>query len=447
MSGNVFGNAFRVMTFGESHGPYIGVVIDGLMPGLELDLGAIQHELDRRKPGQSDVTTPRKESDQAEIVSGLLDGKTTGTPLCILIRNQDQRSGDYKSLENILRPGHASFTFLEKYGVFDYRGGGRASGRETATRVAAGAVARQFLKKRGIEITGYTRQIGNIVAQSLDMNEIEKNAVRCPDPEAAIKMIKAVRQAKNDDDSLGGVVEIVVKNCPAGLGEPVFNKLDADLAAGLMSIGAVKAFEIGSGFEAATKTGSQQNDPFYYDEQSEKFMTRSNNAGGVLGGITNGMDLVMRITVKPPSSIRKKMETANRQGQTVPFGVEGRHDPCICPRVVPVAEAMTALVLMDHILMQDRVSATSGIRMTREKIDTIDSQILLMLAQRFQLTREIAALKKKQELDIQDSRRETDMLKRWQNFGETLNLSPTLVKQLLSLILEYSRRMQKDLVE
>ena len=262
MSGNVFGSIFRVMTFGESHGPYIGMVIDGLKPGSAINAQEIQQELDRRRPGQSDLVTPRQETDRAEIISGIFEGKTTGTPLCILIRNQDQRSQDYQKLQNLLRPGHASFSYLQKYGIFDYRGGGRASGRETASRVAAGAVAKQLLKQRNIQILAYTRQIGDVMIDSVDLAEIEKNPVRSPDASAAKKMAAAISQAQQEGDSLGGVIEIVVKNCPAGLGEPVFNKLEADLAQALMSIGAVKAFEMGGGFSAAHQRGSNFNDLF-----------------------------------------------------------------------------------------------------------------------------------------------------------------------------------------
>jgi len=245
MSGNLYGSAFRVMTFGESHGPYIGLVIDGLKPGLEIDIKQMQAELDRRRPGQSNVVTPRKEEDRAEIISGIFEGKTTGTPLCILIRNQDQRSEDYQKLKDMLRPGHAAFSFLQKYGIFDYHGGGRASGRETATRVAAGAVAKQILKNKGIEIHGYTRRIDHVEITSVDLDEIENNPVRTADAQAAVRMTKAIQNAQKNGDSLGGIIEILVRNCPPGLGEPVFNKLEADLAQLLMSVGAVKGFEMG----------------------------------------------------------------------------------------------------------------------------------------------------------------------------------------------------------
>ena len=385
MSGSLRGSIFRVMTFGESHGPYIGVVVDGLQPGLPIDAEAIQVDMDRRKPGQSDVVTPRKEEDQVQIVSGVFEGKTTGAPMCMLIKNKDQRSRDYGNLKNIYRPGHASFTFLKKFGIFDYRGGGRASGRETACRVAAGAVAKQMLAARGIEIRGFTRQVADIRAESVDFDEIERNVVRAPDAEAAKRMEAAILAARDEQDSLGGVIEVVVRNSPAGLGEPVFDKLEADLAGALMSIGAVKAFEMGSGFRAATLKGSQSNDEFEYDAENDRFRTRTNNSGGVLGGITNGEDLVMRITVKPPSSIGKAQMTVDHQGKETEFSTGGRHDPCICPRVVPVAEAMVALVLIDHMLMQERITAKGNDAVLQDKINTIDTQMLLLQAQRRQL--------------------------------------------------------------
>jgi len=434
MSGNLFGKAFRVMTFGESHGPYIGLVIDGVQPGLPIDLSYIQQELDRRRPGQSAVVTPRKEQDQAEIISGVFEGKTTGTPICILIRNQDQRSKDYRKIQQILRPGHASFTFLQKYGIFDYRGGGRASGRETAARVAAGAVAKQFLKDRGIEIFAYTCQIGDISIESVDLSEIEKNPVRAPDAKVAEKMVEAILQAREEGDSLGGTIEILVKNLPAGLGEPVFHKLEADLAAALMSIGAVKAFEMGSGFEAARMKGSQHNDPYYYEKESGRFRTRTNNAGGVLGGISNGEDLIMRIAVKPPSSINKTQESVDLDGNPVKFEIGGRHDPCICPRVVPVAEAMVALVLIDHILMQERISRESDLKQLQEKIDTLEVQVMLMLAQRRRLVQKIEQIKEQNQTPVEDVNREKEVKQNWRQLAEKLGFPVALTDKLVEIV-------------
>ena len=446
MSGNVFGQAFRVMTFGESHGPYIGVVIDGVQPGLPIDVEGIQQELDRRRPGQSAIVTPRQEKDRVQVVSGIFEGKTTGTPICLLIANQDQRSTDYSHLQNIFRPGHAGFTFLKKYGVFDYRGGGRASGRETAARVAAGAVAKQMLAARGIHIIAYTRQVGNIEIQQVDFEEIEKNPVRAPDPEAAERMMQAILAARNAGDSLGGVVEVVVKNCPPGLGEPVFNKLEADLAGALMSIGAVKAFGMGSGFAAARMKGSEHNDPFVHDPASGKIQLATNHAGGVLGGISTGDDLVMNIAVKPPSSIAQKQQTVDQDGNPIEFKIGGRHDPCICPRVVPVAEAMVALVLVDHLLMQERLVRSDALQVLRNQIDTIDTQVLLLLAQRKRLVQRIARAKQKKRQPIQDPTRETELLLQWKTFGQQLELPEDFVQELAQVLLRFSRNVQEDVL-
>jgi chorismate synthase len=395
MSANTFGNHISFMTFGESHGPYIGVVIDGVKPGLPIDLADIQRELNRRKPGQSSVTTPRNEPDEALIVSGVFDGKTTGTPLCILIKNQDQRSKDYGAIADILRPGHASHTYIQKYGVFDFRGGGRASGRETALRVAAGAVAKQFLRERGVEVIGFTRSVADVTAETstsaVSREVIESNIVRAPDPDAAERMIALIEAAKADGDSVGGIVEVVVRGCPPGLGEPIYHKLDADFAHALMTLGAVKGFEIGNGFAATLKRGSENNDPYVRDANGQ-FRTIKNDAGGVVGGISNGEDIVLRIAVKPASSITKPVKTANRNGDMVDFFVEGRHDPCICPRVVPVAEAMVALVLMDHILLQDRIASTSEAERIREKLATVKREMELLTMQKRLYEEELAAL-------------------------------------------------------
>jgi chorismate synthase len=385
MSANTFGTTFRFMTFGESHGPYIGVVMDGVKPGLSIDVQELQHELNRRKPGQSSVTTPRNEPDEAQIVSGFYDGKTTGTPLCILIKNQDQRSKDYGPIADILRPGHASHTYIQKYGVFDFRGGGRASGRETALRVAAGAIAKQFLRERGVQIIGFTRSVADVVADTstdaVSVDVIESNIVRAPDPVAAEKMIEVIHAASKDGDSVGGVVEVVVKGCPAGLGEPIYHKLDADFAHALMTLGAIKGVEIGNGFAATRLRGSVNNDPYYKAENGD-FRTVKNDAGGIVGGIANGEDIVLRIAVKPASSITKPTKTANRAGEMVDFFVEGRHDPCICPRVVPVAEAMVALVLLDHVTLQDRIASSSQAEQVEAKIAAVDKEIELLQMQR-----------------------------------------------------------------
>jgi chorismate synthase len=362
-----------------------------------------------------------------------------------LIKNQDQQPKDYQKLKNILRPGHASYSYLRKFCIFDYRGGGRASGRETATRVAAGAIAKQVLKSRNIEIYGYTRRISEIEIEKIDISEIEKNPVRSPDSKAAKKMIEAVENAQKEGDSLGGVVEILVKNCPAGLGEPVFDKLEADLAKALMSIGAVKAFEMGDGFQTASMLGSEYNDSFYYSKGQTKFRTRTNHAGGVLGGISNGEDLVMRITVKPPSSISKEQKTVDQSGKSVKLKIEGRHDPCICPRVVPVAEAMVALVLLDNLLMQDRIAENDDLYNIRTQIDTIDTEIIMLLTHRQQLIGKIADKKLELNHDIKDPEREEQVKEHWKAMAKELNISSELVEEVVQAVIKHSLIYQSKL--
>lgn len=353
MSGSSFGTLFKITTFGESHGPAIGVVIDGTPPGIPLTETDIQIDLDRRKPGQSKITTQRQEGDKCEILSGVFEGKTTGAPIAIIIRNSDQRPQDYDQIKNIFRPGHADYTFLTKYGLRDYRGGGRSSGRETACRVAAGAVAKKFLSQHKINIIAYTLSVGRISAKKIDLSVIEKNLVRAPDLEAAELMIAEIEKARKDLDSLGGIVEAVVKGCPAGLGDPVFDKVTAKLSHALMSIGTIKGIEFGEGFRATTMRASEHNDPFTV--QGGKVHTKTNHAGGTLGGITTGEDIVLRVAVKPPSSIAQEQDSINTDLKPVKVQVKGRHDPCICPRVVPVVEAMIAVTLADCFLIQKSI--------------------------------------------------------------------------------------------
>jgi len=386
MAGNRFGSLFSIMTFGESHGPYIGVVIDGIKPGLPIDLQEIQREMNRRRPGQSRVTTARQEADRAEIVAGVFEGKTTGAPICILIKNEDPRSKDYTALKEVFRPGHAAYTYLKKYGIFDYRGGGRASGRETAARVAAGAIAKQALRSYGIEFRAFTRKVGPWEAQTVDYDFIEQNPVRCCDPQIAPRMEEYIRQIAGEGDSVGGIVELHVSGLPAGLGDPVFEKLDAELAHGLMSIGAVKGIEFGEGFRAAGLKGSEMNDLFGAAEAGG-IAPLSNRAGGILGGISTGQTVVLRLAVKPPSSIKKAQKTVDRQGKEVSLSIEGRHDPCICPRVVPVAEAMAALVILDLLLVQQAISESKGEMDNLEnEIGLADAQLLLLLQKRLALS-------------------------------------------------------------
>ena len=372
------GKYFRITTFGESHGAAVGVLLDGVRPNLRISATDIQKELNRRRPGQSAVTTPRAEPDEVQILSGIFQDKTLGTPICLLIWNKDQKPGAYDKIKDLFRPGHAGFTYLSKYGIQDYRGGGRSSGRETAGRVAAGAIAKAILGKRGIRIIAYSKEIGGISASTIDYDQIEKNPVRCPDPKAAEKMIKKIEQVKNAGDSLGGIIEGVVQNCPAGLGEPVFDKLEADLAKALLSIPAVKGFEIGSGFSAAKMKGSEHNDEFYYDRKLRRVRTKTNNAGGILGGISNGEDIIVRVAVKPTSSIRIAQQTTDIHGKKRKISVEGRHDPCLCPRVVPVVESMIALVLADHLVRQSLTRGKTSRTDVKKDIGYLDDMMTLL---------------------------------------------------------------------
>ena len=326
MSGNTFGELFRVTTFGESHGPGLGVVVDGVPAGIRIDEALIQRDLDRRRPGQSRVSTARREADKVEILSGVFEGVSTGTPIGMIIRNNDQRSQDYGKLAELFRPGHADLTFFRKYGIRDYRGGGRSSGRETSMRVAAGALAKMFLASLGVSVRACAMMIGGVWAETVDWNEVENNIVRSPDPVAAEKMVAAIRAAQSERDSVGGIICCEARGVPVGWGEPVFDKLDAMLAHAVLSIGGIKGIEIGAGFAG------------------------SNNAGGILGGISNGDVITFRAAMKPTSSIAKKQRTINKAGEAIEVEVLGRHDPCLVPRAVPVVEAMTALVLADLAL-------------------------------------------------------------------------------------------------
>lgn len=356
MAGNSFGQAFRITTAGESHGPGNVVIIDGVPAGLPLDVSDLQFDLDRRKPGQSKVTTQRKEGDRAEILSGVFRGETTGTSIAIEIRNEDQRSRDYDDIKNKYRPGHADYSFDAKYGVRDYRGGGRSSARETNVRVAAGAVAKKFLSlKYNVQIVGYVKQIGHLQAEiphpeNVTLDQVESNIVRCPDQAVARKMIDYIDEVRKDLDSVGGISEIVATGVPAGWGEPVFDKLKADLGKAFLSIPAVLGFEYGSGFGAVRLRGSQNNDTFYME--GEQVKTRSNRHGGILGGISTGMPIVLRCAVKPTSSLAREQKTVTNAGEETTIQTTGRHDPCLVPRFVPIGEAMMAIVLADHALRQ-----------------------------------------------------------------------------------------------
>lgn len=353
MAGNSFGTIFKVTTWGESHGPALGAVIDGCPALLELSEKDIQEELDRRRPGQSQIGTPREEGDKVQILSGVFEGKTTGTPISLIIYNQDQRSRDYSKLKELYRPGHADLSWDLKYGIRDYRGGGRSSGRETVSRVMAGAIAKKYLLLNAkTKIIGHTVQVGNIKAKSFDAKNIEQNSIRCGDAAMAKKMEDYILKIKAQGDSTGGIAEFVVKNTPPALGEPVFDKLQADLAKALMSIATVKGIEFGSGFNVSSLKGSENNDEFTV--KNGKITTRTNHAGGIYGGISIGTDLIIRLAIKPASSILKTQQTITRNGKKTALTVEGRHDACIIPRLIPVAESMIALTLMDHYLRQKK---------------------------------------------------------------------------------------------
>lgn len=352
--GNSFGHLFRITTFGESHGGGVGVVIDGCPPRLKIDASEIQAELDRRRPGQSKITTPRKETDTCEILSGVFEGQTLGTPITILVRNKDTRPQDYHQMETAYRPSHADASYDAKYGIRNWQGGGRSSARETIGRVAAGAIAKKILQQvAGVEIIGFVKRIkdleGIINLDTVTLEQVESNIVRCPDAECAQKMIELIEQVRDQGDSIGGVVECVARNLPKGLGSPVFDKLEADLAKGVMSLPASKGFEIGSGFAGTLLTGSEHNDEYYTDEQGT-IRTVSNRSGGIQGGISNGENIILRVAFKPTATIRKQQRTVTREGEETLLAAKGRHDPCVLPRAVPMVEAMVALVLCDHLL-------------------------------------------------------------------------------------------------
>ncbi len=353
MAGNSFGKLFKLTTFGESHGVAIGGIIDGCPSGIPLDFEAIQLEMDRRKPGQSDIVTQRKESDVVEFLSGIFEGQTTGTPIGFIIKNTDQKSNDYSHIKDVYRPSHADYTYDQKYGVRDYRGGGRSSARETACRVVAGAIAKQMLKD--VKILAYTSSVGDLFLdkpyQDLDFSKIESNTVRCPDETIANQMIEKIREIRKQGDTIGGTVTCVIQNLPVGLGEPVFDKLHAELGKAMLSINAVKGFEYGSGFCGAKMKGSEHNDQF-----NEDGSTKTNLSGGIQGGISNGMDIYFRVAFKPVATIIQKQNTLDNKGDIVEMQGKGRHDPCVVPRAIPIVEAMAALVLADYQLLRRQES-------------------------------------------------------------------------------------------
>ncbi len=352
MAGNTFGKLFRITTYGESHGKAIGVILDGCPAGLDIAVDSIQKELDRRRPGQSRITTQRKESDTVQILSGIYEGKSTGTPISLLIPNEDQRSKDYDHIRAAYRPSHADFTYDSKYGIRDHRGGGRSSARETAARVAAGAIAKMLLETAGIRIQAYVSRVADIQVvkshEQLDLSQTESNLVRCPDPETAQKMIELIDRVRKEGDTVGGVVTCVVEGCPAGLGEPVFDKLHADLAKAMLSINAAHGFEYGSGFDGTYMRGSEHNDLF--ENENGKIRTKTNRSGGIQGGISNGETIYFNVGFKPIATIMRPQASVDSEGQRAEVKGKGRHDPCVLPRAVPIVEAMAALVLADHWL-------------------------------------------------------------------------------------------------
>lgn len=354
---NTFGELFRLTTFGESHGPGVGGVIDGMPPGVEVDLDFIQHELNRRRPGQSALTTARKEGDKVEILSGVFEGKTTGCPIGFLVRNENQHSNDYDNLRNLFRPSHADFTYFKKYGLRDHRGGGRTSARETIARVVGGAFAKLALRRLGISITAYTSQVGHIALPGtyadLDLSLVESNPVRCPDEKVAEEMAKLIAEVKAEGDTIGGIISCVVKGCPPGLGEPVFGKLHARLGAAMLSINAVKGFEYGAGFAGVTQRGSEQNDAFVRRSDGS-IGTLTNRSGGIQGGISNGEDIYFRVAFKPVATLLREQQTVDIAGNAVSVKARGRHDPCVLPRAVPIVEAMTSMVLLDSYMFYSR---------------------------------------------------------------------------------------------
>lgn len=355
---NTFGRIFRLTTFGESHGEAIGGVIDGMPAGIDIDLDFIQEELNRRRPGQSKITTSRNEPDQVELLSGVFEGKSTGCPIGFIVRNTNQHSQDYENMRCLFRPSHADFTYQEKYGIRDHRGGGRSSARITISRCVGGALAKLVLRQKGISVQAYTSQVGDIALdmdyQRYDLSLTESNAVRCPDPVKAEEMIRLIETVKAEGDTIGGVISCVIKGCPVGLGEPEFGKLHAALGSAMLSINAVKGFEYGEGFAGVTARGSEQNDIFVPSEAG--ITTVSNHSGGIQGGISNGQDIYFRVAFKPVATILQEQKTVDKEGQATTLKARGRHDPCVLPRAVPVVEAMAAMVILNAILLKNSVN-------------------------------------------------------------------------------------------
>jgi len=439
MSSNTFGETFRVTTFGESHGAAIGCVIDGVRPGLSFDVKEIQRELDRRRPGRTALASWRQEMDRVAVLSGVFEEKTTGAPICLMIYNRDVDSSPYEDIKDLFRPGTGDYTWHRKYGIRDWRGGGRLSGRETAARVAAGAFAKTQLRLAGIRIYGYVSEIGGIEIKKVVREHIEDDPLYCPDGAASKKMQKKIEDAMADGDSLGGIVEVRAEGVPPGLGDPLFNKLDARLAQALMSIGAVKGVEIGDGFALARMRASKAN-----DQMTRKGFS-SNHCGGILGGISTGETIAARIALKPTPSIRKTQRTVDTRGRKRIITVGGRHDPCIAPRVVPVAEAMTAIVLLDALLRQLAVSgAEQDIESMRYLVDGCDDLILETFLRRLTFARRIGELKKAGKLPVKDAGREKEVMARVDQVAQELELPRKPVAAVFKEIVAVCRDAQKE---
>jgi chorismate synthase len=439
MSGSTFGDKFKIHTFGESYSRALGVLIDNIKPGIKISRKIIQKELFRRRPRQSRFTTQRKEKDRIEILSGIFSGKTTGAPICIIVRNKSKVNGAYKKMKNLFRPGHADFTYFKKYQIRDYRGGGRASARETISRVIAGAIAKKLLEERGIKITGFTRSIAGVTCRKVDYNFIEKNPFRCCDKTTASRIKEVVGRAIKNRDSVGGIVEVHIKNISTGLGEPVFEKLDAELAKAIVSIGAVKGVEFGSGFSSTKKFGSENND------QINKSGFITNNAGGILGGISTGQDIIIRAAVKPTSSIGKKQKTIDIFGEEKTIRITGNHDPCICPRIVPVIEAMCAIVLYDFLLKQKDIAMNDegDLEKLRKALDDIDENVLFSLKNREGIVKLISRYKKLNKIPIYDRKREKELFAGLAKVSKTIGLNKNFTRRIFQFILNNAKKIQR----
>jgi chorismate synthase len=442
MAGNTFGELFKIITFGESHGKAVGVVIDGVIPNIPIDINEIQKELDKRKPGTNSIITSRKEEDRVEILSGVFEGKSTGTPICMLIWNKSQDPKAYEKIKNIFRPGHAGYTFIKKYGIYDYRGGGRASGRETIGRVAAAAIAKTMLREYGIQVLGYTKKIGTIETKKVNLSLIDKNDIKCPDETTAKKMVALIKKLKQKGDSVGGIIEILIKGSPVGLGDPVFDKLNSDIAKAILSIGAVKGIEFGEGFKLSEGKASKVNDEFYFDKKSNKIRTYTNRQGGILGGISNGENIIVRIAIKPTSSILIEKRTVDYNHKSTKIKVGGRHDTCLCPRIIPVAESMIALVLIDKILKQQMIQKGKTLNELRQNIDFLDKNILLLLAERQKICKLIGEEKAKTNKPIFDKKREETVLNKRKAFAKRLSLNTHFIETFYKSLFSISKNVQ-----